>query len=356
MEEPKAVAPQASTELAQGPLGVPEATELLRRLSSEELKQLASSSDVAEQLPARMGLEYVGDKDLTWGNAQKSLKTGTEFVKEMLEIEGGITRGGLGRMDELGTLDLVALQSKNRAACVLALFIDAWIRSSKERLGLNTVPVVEIIEPTADEKPPEWPLTVDFKDIQAQLGQALRWKKTPLLICDGHAKEVNSLFTYTGYANIDAKWIIGMMTVEKKMTVEEIREHCRVQMVSAMKNGRAIFISMSNSACPFKDKICAEEIFPATAFNNGLWYNKSKPDAIWQDKSNPDAIQEYKKIIRESDLTGWTGVPGQFRDGFYTVVTTDFSLDGAKEHLPNALPYFHDMALIHVNPASFAPP
>merc|ERR550525_1140836 len=99
---------------------------------------LAESTEPREQLPARMLLELVGDKDTSWSNAQKSLRDGTAFKKEIFEMEGDkfVTRGALGRFDALGQIDLGALESNLPASFAMAVYLEAIIEAAKEKLGI----------------------------------------------------------------------------------------------------------------------------------------------------------------------------------------------------------------------------
>ena len=144
-------------------LSAKQAEELLAGLMPEAVIALAETADEAEQLPARMALEYVGDKDLSWANAQSSLRTGSQLLKEMLEMQSGefITRQSYQRFQELGRPDLAVLRGKNRAAYVLALFLQACLREARDRLGLEPPPPPP---PELPDEPPQWPLVIGFKE------------------------------------------------------------------------------------------------------------------------------------------------------------------------------------------------
>lgn len=274
-----------------------------------------------------------------------SLKTGDKFLKEILEMEAGefITRGSLGRLSELGSLDLAALEleGKNEAARSLAIFLDACMRSASERLGMNEDGPAA---PAADEEPPAWPIKIDFKELPKHISEAVRWRKTPLIICNRHNQEVDTFLTYQAYAQVDAKWVLGETTIRKTKNMEEMREDLRRKVIVAMKNGIPLHVAMENTAVAFKKQICAEGLFPESVFNFG----------VFQDLSKPEEEHEYKRILRESDLADWVGAfPGRLKDGFFTVVTTAFDRESAEEHLKDALPFYSAMAMIEIDPASF---
>jgi len=316
---------------------VVEEEKFLKALTSADWAALADSTDISEQLPARIAMEYVGDKDLSWSNAQNSLRNGADFVKEMLEMERGnfITKTGLERIESLGSLDTMALKDKAKTAYVLALYLEACVRFAKTKMGIGlTVPA-----PAPDEPPPEYPIKVHFKEISTQGAEAARWGKTVLFVCNGHAHEVDTFFGYQSVSLIDAKYILNKVSVTKEITVEKMREDLRQRLVSAMKFGQPVHIRMERSAVPFKGTYCAPDLFPEAVFRNNLF----------QDEAH------YKPVIRDSDLSDWPGAfPGRMKDGVYSFVTTDFDMESTREFLPAVLPYFDEMAIVEVDPASFS--
>lgn len=317
---------------------IAEAEKMLKALGQAELVALAASKDAVEQLPARMALVFVGDKDSTWANAQASLKTGRAFVKEMLEMEGDkyVTRSALETYDQLGSLDLDALatDSSSPAARVVGLYVSACIRSARGRFG--PTPCAPAAAPPGE--PPQWPVTIEVGKVIESIFQAADWNRTALVVCGGHASTVDTFLAYRGYKQLDAKWVLSQNVVKKTMSVEEIREEVRTtKIVSAIKNGLPLGIAMSNSAVAFKETYCAEGTFPPSVFNWGLFKQED----------------EYSKLIRDSDLESWVGAfPGKLKEGTVTFVTTDFTLEKAREYLPTALPYFDEMAIYVVDGSS----
>jgi len=95
---------------------------------------------------------------------------------------------------------------------------------------------------------------------------------------------------------------------------------------------------MSNSAVTLKSKYCSEAEFPEALFKNELWFQKDV----------------YSQIVRETDLIDWPGAfPGKMKGvESYSFVTSDFNLESAREFLPAVLPYFDDMAIIQIDPAT----
>ncbi|CAE7326985.1 unnamed protein product [Symbiodinium necroappetens] len=344
----KASAPEPEPPLKPSVPAVPQPSEavtltakqaegLLASLCAEELRILAETTDEEEQLAARQVLEYVGDKDVSWENAQRSLSTGNQLVNEILEMQTGefITKQSLQRFEELGHPDVSALWGKSRSAYVLAVFVQACLQDARDRLGLTAAAPPP---PPMPQEPPAWPLVIGFKELPARIAEVVRWSRTVLVVCNGHAKEADTFLTYSAYVQIDAKWVMGETMIRKTMGIEEMQESLRKRVVSAMKSGLPLHIAMANTAVAFKDKFCAEHTFPHSVFNFSMFRGETGTEA-----------GEYRKIIRDVDLEDWPGsFPGRMKEGFFVVVTTDFDLESAREFLPSSLPYFNDMAILEV--------
>lgn len=320
-------------------MALPQAEALLKEMPPEHLVALAESTDNEEQLPARMMLEFVGDKDHSWDNARRSLLDGPRFRQEILEMEGAnfVTKRSLERLEGLGTLKPGQLMAKQPAAFALAVYMEAVMDVAREKLGLKDRMPVPPPEP--DEEPPNWPITIDMAGIPQAVSDAVRWRRTPLLVCNGKAQQVDTFFTYQSCSLVDAKWILSMNQVKKELDVPQMREELRKRLATAIKFGQPIQICMSNSAVALREKYCAETEFPEALFKLDAWLEKDV----------------YSKVLREADLADWPGAfPGRMRDGnaSYAFVTTDFDLASAREYLLEALPYFDSMAIIAIDPAS----
>lgn len=332
-------------------LSIPAAADFLKAMQPKDMQSLAKSDDAAEQLPARMMLEHVGDKDTSWKNAVQSLKDGANYKKELLDLANDTcasTRAAIERLDGMGRLEPEALRERNAAAFAMAVFMEAVITDTKKKLGLTLITggaeTTEDPEDTDGGAAPEWPITIPFSKIQQALDTAIKHKRTPLFCCHGKASVVDTFFQYSGgKVLIDAKYFLNKVVV-KKGSIDDAREEIRKKLVNAIKNGVFIQVGMMNSAVAFKEQYCQPDCFPADFFKNELWIQE----------------ETYSKVVREEDLKDWTGAfPGKMRDGSipgtqpsYVFITSDFSEEMAKEHLSKALPHFDDMALINIDPAS----
>jgi len=321
------------------PLDVKAAESFFTAVTPTQLAALAESILSAEQRPARMMLELVGDTDCSWANACTSLRDGANFKKEVLEMEAAkyVTRKSIERFEALGKLDPQDLQDGDPAAFAMSVYLEAIIWAAREKLGMNEVPLV--VPLAIDEEPPLWPMTIGIKEIPVALSDALKWRRTPLFLCNGKAQIVDTYFTYQSCSLIEAKWILKEVDVKREMDVDQMRERLRRRLVAGLKFGQPIHISMGKSAVNLKTKYCTDTELPEGLFKQDLWFQRST----------------YSKIIREADLADWPGAfPGRMRydSASYVFVTSDFSLESAKEFLPSVLPYFTDMAIIEVDPSS----
>jgi len=325
---------------AGGPLDMEAATALLKTLTPEDMAALASTSDPAEQLPARMMLEHVGDKDFSWKNAQKSLRDGKQFIKEILELEGAnfFTKGSLERLDAIGSeqkiiLDVKALTEKDQAAFKMAVYIEAVVITARRNLFPDEEPPKK-----PPKEPPAWPIKIDKMELMGAISDAVAFKKTPLIVCNEKASIIDTFFSYQSFQQIDAKWVMGQVQIKKTMDQDQMKEELRTKLVSALKWGKPIQIAMSSSAVMFKEKYCCPDQFPDSLFKNELWFQK----------------EIHGKVVRPDDLHDWVGAfPGRMKDeSSYSIITTDFNLESALEFLPNALPYFEDLAIIEIDPST----
>merc|ERR1712048_960027 len=111
------------------------------------------------------------------------------------------------------------------------------------------------------------------------------------------------------------------VSVAKLKSVEEKRKELHRKLESSMVQGRPVHISMGRTALNFRESYCGTKEFPVAVFNNSR------------------LKEEFGEL---------------YQDGSFAFVTTDFDLEAANEHLSKALPFSEEMALVDVDPASFA--
>lgn len=209
-------------------------------------------------------------------------------------------------------------------------------KSATEEPKAEKTAVTAVVEKVEEPKvPPVWPRKIDFKALADEVKLAASWDRTALVVCNGKAKEADTFFTYSGYAQIDAKWVLAETAIKKTMSVEEMQEDLRRRVVGAMKHGLPVHVAMANSAVSFKEKFCSEKGLPACFFKVKEFKGETEKDV----KDRP-----YRKMVKDEDLKDWPGMPGYIKEGFHVVVTTDFSMESCKEFLTDALPFLEDMA------------
>ena len=62
------------------------------------------------------------------------------------------------------------------------------------------------------------------EELPSRIAEVVRWSRTVLVVCNGHAKEADTFLTYSAYVQIDAKWVMGETMIRKTMGIEEMQE------------------------------------------------------------------------------------------------------------------------------------
>jgi len=310
-------------------------TRMLKMLGPRDLAALAKETSAAVRRPARLALEFIGEEDVSWSNVQKSLLAGKKFVHEVLAMEGDtyVTWKKLARLEEFGPLKLEALAGQSVASRALALYFDICMSVAKERLGA-TGPTPRIME-----EPPEWPSKSSFDELPVNVLEAVRWGRTPLLVCDGFAREVDSLFDARGFVKIDAK-SVQHVVVDKAHGVNQVHQSLHRQLAEGLLGGRPILVAMRDSAVPFRDVLCEDTLFPKAVFNNRqLAIMSADPTRLLLPGDGSEQPTQDASLI-----------VGRARPECYSLVSTDLNIRAARDRLPDVLPHFSDMAIIEVLP------
>lgn len=318
---------------------ITQAEQNVKTISKKDLYQLATSQSALEQLPVRMALAYIGYDDVSWANAQEVLRAGNTLLDEVLSMEGDkfLTRRSIAAISSLGRVEPAAVETYSVAAHALAVYLEACLLSAGNALGLRT-PTTTASAIERGILPPAWPIKVDFREIMKAVDEAALWGRTPLVVCSGHAQEADTFFNYRGFASIDAKWILKQVFLDKEMTVEDMQKVLQQQLVESMKCCLPLHIAMSSSALDFKGQLCRDGFFPSSLFNTAMFRRPL----------------EYKKVLSDDARKGWAmDITERMAKEFFMLVTTDMDMESARAHLPVALPYFNNMAIIEIDTASF---
>jgi len=182
--------------------------------------------------------------------------------------------------------------------------------------------------PNAVLQEPEWPIKIQLQQMGIAIDTAFKFGKVPMIVCNGMDYPEQYL-QYTGEALIDAKKILNEVFCLKRKTVNDMRFELNEKLLKAMDthgHGLMLQIRMGNSACNFKQTFCQPGLFPAEVFGG---------PAKWHEA-------EVKKHFPSPMIV--------MQPEFRFIITTAFSLSEAMEHLPDALPYFKEMAIIEIEP------
>eukprot|EP00933_Yihiella_yeosuensis_P081532 TRINITY_DN9515_c0_g1_i1.p1 TRINITY_DN9515_c0_g1~~TRINITY_DN9515_c0_g1_i1.p1 ORF type:complete len:497 (+),score=107.77 TRINITY_DN9515_c0_g1_i1:40-1530(+) len=213
--------------------------------------------------------------------------------------------------------------------------VQTWTRSSNSTKSAapssakaSAPPKDEIADAAAliPEEEPNWPIKIGLRDLQISLTTAHTFGKVPLIVSNG--SEVPRRFLlYACEGMIDAKQLIAEVFIKKEKSLEEIQDELKETLLSAMEThgvGLGLHIRMSDSACDFKEMFCCAGKFPAEVFGGAARWHE---DEIKKHFSDP-------KIIKQPD--------------FKLIISTDFGMEDAVQHLASKLPFFEEMAMIQI--------
>ncbi|KAJ3033406.1 hypothetical protein HDV00_006372 [Rhizophlyctis rosea] len=157
---------------------------------------------------------------------------------------------------------------------------------------------------------------------------------TPLII--DRSRRADLFFQYSSEFQgifIEAKKILLDTLVHKRITMDETLASLRQTLVAAMKYGRALIISLSDSATDFRTRFTHPDFFPAyTVMTQGGRLIAKE--------------ENWKKVVREGDLENGCFV---VREGFCVIVTSMFLLEDYEEFLRGAVP-LEEMCPVYVKP------
>jgi len=306
---------------------------ILRLLPREALESLAETRDPHERRPCRVALEYLGEEDVSWVKARSMLRDhGCQLVKDILALQGDcyVTWKKLSRLQEFGSLDSDTLRGRSIAALALALYLEVSCQAAQERLAASSS------APQFREDRPTYPCRVDISDIFEAILEAVRWGKTPLLLCRGHATKVGSILQdRSECVTIEVSSLLSTDTGWSRAVVEA-RQELHNQLIRALTEGRPLHIAVGTDVIPFNTTFCQDAIFPRAVFNNKhFMYLQSDAQRLLLPGDDYDALP--------------CTTPSRARPDTYSVITTEFSRDEVSRRLGESLPHLGDMALIEVD-------
>mmetsp|Transcript_85431 Transcript_85431/g.160888 ORF Transcript_85431/g.160888 Transcript_85431/m.160888 type:complete len:548 (+) Transcript_85431:70-1713(+) len=173
---------------------------------------------------------------------------------------------------------------------------------------------------------PAYPIKIELRQLSAAINTAHHFGKVPLIVCNGVDLPERFLL-YTCEGIIDARQILSEVYFQKIKTVKEMQAELQLMLLQSMEthgSGFGLHVRMGTTACSFKGAFCAPGVFPAEVFGGS---NR------WNDK-------ELRKHFPDPRI--------MIQPGFNLIVSTGYGMEEAMLHLPNALPYFDEMAIMEV--------
>lgn len=187
--------------------------------------------------------------------------------------------------------------------------------------------------------PPRYPLTCTLKDLATRLKEARSVGRMALVLSSGLA-EVETFMTYQVGSIIDCKLLLSEVFIGKSKTKDEAREELRKTLGGSMNCGgftRPLHVRLANSAFDWNN-FCGEG-FPREVFSATLWTIQHAFELGFFDAGQ-------KVNLEIEDEKKWKD--------FQIILTSTFDLDQANEFLFDKIPFYDELAIIVVDPASVA--
>lgn len=228
--------------------------------------------------------------------------------------------------------------------------IAAWIRENrlapvKAAMEKNAPPPTKTSATSADATavaatgPPEYPITVKFTELGDHIKTAASFRRSVLVVSSG-LDEVETWMSYQTTSTIDCKQLISEMFVSKTKSKETAQSEVKTKLMQAMNSSgftKPLWIRLSNSAFDWVN-VCSDGGFPKEVFSGSMWTPAKALEL--------GIIDPNQKQSLEIDEKKWSD--------FQVQITSSFDLAAAKEHLADKLPFFDELAIIVVDPASIA--
>eukprot|EP00930_Biecheleria_cincta_P082341 TRINITY_DN72095_c0_g1_i1.p1 TRINITY_DN72095_c0_g1~~TRINITY_DN72095_c0_g1_i1.p1 ORF type:complete len:479 (+),score=83.32 TRINITY_DN72095_c0_g1_i1:68-1438(+) len=356
---------------AQGEICVDEAKKWLKKTTQKDMRELASWDDPPDclQKPVQAALQFLCDDDLSLENCRKSLLSGRAFLRELEQFNHmRVTQKNLEKITALHS-SAAAVIAEGRGhnqgrlglytALVFAVLINSVIIANRERLGLAAEaekPTKTLTAVGATFARHE-PVRIEFRHLLTALDQARDLEKTPLLVCNGKELVVCCFFEYMCAVAIDAKRVINEVHIKKIKTREEMQEELRQKVSTALRYGRPLHVRMANSAFDWRP-YCERVEDPETATGDE---RRDDSDAAVGSPDGPSLLPHelfqgsawyrepvWSRVLRARDMEGCC-----FNmDTHFLFITSDWDLAKVKEHYPDRVPHFEQMAIIDIDVSS----
>lgn len=173
---------------------------------------------------------------------------------------------------------------------------------------------------------PDYPLKIELRQLSAAINTAHHFGKVPLIVCNGVDLPERFLL-YSCECMIDARQILSEVYFQKIKTVREMQAELQITLLQSMEthgHGLGLHVRMGTTACSFKCAFCAPGVFPAEVFGGNNRWNE----------------RELRNHFPDPTI--------MIQPGFNVIVSTGYGMEEAMLHLPQALPYFDEMAILEV--------
>lgn len=193
-------------------------------------------------------------------------------------------------------------------------------------------------------EPPDWlkpgaePLTIDFKELSAKMGESQKFRKN-VLICTSGKTEVETFISYRDIITVDGKGIVSRVFALKNASLEQVQEEAKASLEIAMNAKgfcKQIHFRLNNSALDFSRFCCPG--FPAEVFDREAWTIEEAFSRGWFDAG-------HKVMLENAPDNRW--------NDFNIIITSTFTLESATEFLKDKIPHYDKLGILVIDPASF---
>lgn len=187
-------------------------------------------------------------------------------------------------------------------------------------------------------KPPEYPLTFQFKELTEKIEEASRFNKNVLILTSDKG-EVETFMNYRNFVLMDCKMYVSRVFALKNMSLEDAQAEAKQKLVLGMNTSgfcKPIHVRLNNSALDW-ERFCSEDGFPAEVFDKNLWtIEKAHQRGLF------DSAHKFSLEVEEQKK--WKE--------FQLVITSTFDLESAKSFLAGKIPHYDSLAVLVLDPAS----
>jgi len=188
---------------------------------------------------------------------------------------------------------------------------------------------------------PSYPQTVSFTSLKDKMEEARSLGRNILVLSSGKT-EVETFLQYQANIPLDCKQVLSEVSIKKSKPKEEWQEDAKKKLMSAsyhMGFCKPLWVHLSNTAFDLVG-FCSDDGLPADVFAS---------KEVWTVQKAVDM-----KIVPEEGKFDLTIEDDKKWHDFYVVITSQFDMEKANEHLAAKIPHYDDLAILVVDPSSIA--